>query len=101
MAKKIIILLLLIVLLRGSYSLSDTDIFILNQRQASYPLGRLLDNKATAIVYKFLDNFFESIDINRYLFASHPRERPDKSVFDIYMTWPILICLGLFFSFLF
>ena len=108
MAKKIIVLLLLtgflftqIPRLRQAYSFSDTDIFIINQRRSSYALGRFLDNKATVVLYKFFDNFFESIDPNRYLFTSHPRERPDKTAYDIYITWPILIWLWLFLSFLF
>ena len=108
MAKKLIIFLLLTGFLliqtphlRQSYSLSGTDIFNINQLRTAYPWARLLDNKATMTLYKFLDNFFESVDPNRYLFASHPLERPDKSAYDIYMTWPILIWLGLSLSFLF
>lgn len=108
MAKKIIIFALLtgflitqIPRLRQTYSLSDTDILIINQRRSSYRGGRFLDNKPTAILYNFMDNFFESIDPNRYLFASHPRERPDKTTYNIYITWPILIWLWLFLSFLF
>lgn len=108
MAKKIIIFALLtgflvtqIPRIRQTYSLSGTDILLINQRRSSYVGGRFLDNKATAVLNNFMDNFFESIDPNRYLFSSHPRERPDKTAYNIYITWPILIWLLLFLSFLF
>jgi hypothetical protein len=78
------------------FSLSETEIFTLNQNRALYPhpwLGRLLENKLWAYWAKYKENFFQGFDPNYYFFANHPRERAgvrEKEIFP-WLLLPIFI----------
>lgn len=56
---------------------TNEEIHYLNQRFSYYPfsLGRVFQNKGVLFLHKLSTNIFESIDLNFYFFASHPRER--------------------------
>jgi hypothetical protein len=82
------------------FKLNDLEIYTINERRSYYPnnfLGRLLENKPVYIFSKWQKNIFESLDINNYFFASHPRER--LGVFEYKKLPPIYLpvfLLGLF-----
>jgi len=43
-------------------------------RYAHYWVAKILENKGGIVATKFIDRVFKILDINRYLFAGHPRE---------------------------
>ena len=60
------------------FDLSDLEIYTINERRSYYSrrfIGQFLENKPLYIFSKWQKNVFESLDINNYFFASHPRER--------------------------
>ncbi len=66
------------------------QLFIINTRRSFYPevfLGRLFENKVVFYLNQLQQNFFESLDISRYFFASHPRERVGVHEFAIFPFW--------------
>lgn len=60
------------------FSLQELELFTINSRRSYYvnpKLGRMMENKATFFIGKLSRNLFESLDVNYYFFATHPRER--------------------------
>lgn len=57
-------------------SLSPTEIYTINTRRSYYPspIAPLFENKFSYQIDKVVNNLFSLLDINRYLFAGHPRE---------------------------
>lgn len=56
---------------------TSLDLYYLNQRRSFYPhplLGKIFENKLVIILNKVQDPIFRVLDLNRYLFSSHPRE---------------------------
>jgi len=81
------------------FDFNDLEIYTINQRRSYYPapLGQLFENKPVYFFSKWEKNVFESLDLNNYFFAGHPRERLGVSEFKkfpfIYL--PILL-IGFF-----
>lgn len=67
------------------FSLTDSQIYLINERRAYYSynfLGRFFENKPNYYFFQWQKNFFESFDPNLYFFSGHPRERPGVWEFD-------------------
>jgi hypothetical protein len=68
-------------------NLGQFEIQLLQTRRSFYSsafLGRLFENKVTYSVNRVSQNVFELLDINRYFFASHPRERVGIKEFSLF-----------------
>lgn len=75
-----IILLLIVIIFRATpiTILSDLSIYYINERRQYFSvpiIGKLLENKLTTAVEIWERNLFETLDLNAYFFAGHPRER--------------------------
>jgi len=70
MGKKIIVIISL-------FLLSDLDIYRINTRRTYYPnplVARIFENKLSYTVHRFSGQLIKTLDMNHYLFSSHPRE---------------------------
>ena len=70
MAKKIIVIIWL-------FLLSGLDIYRINTRRTYYPnplIAKIFENKLGFTVHRFTGQLLKTLDVNRYLFSSHPRE---------------------------
>ncbi len=72
------LLFLLAIIPKTIFLLSPTEIYQINERRSYWKspfLARLMENKATCLLYKYQKNIFQGLDPNFYFFANHPRER--------------------------
>ena len=60
--------------------------------------GTFINKKISPLFYQYETNFFSSLDLNLYFFASHPRERPGVEEFKKYnfLFLPVFL-VGTFF----
>lgn len=82
------------------FSFTNLETSTINLTRSFYPhqiLGRGLENKGGVLLNRLGERLFESIDVNRFFFASHPRERGGVIEFEMFPFWLLpLFLLGMF-----